>query len=157
MFGGQDIRSLEQDVGRQADGEGIRYHVVVQAGWQQLFGHRGAGQQGEGGLVLVDLGLGRRDIAARLFQQGLGLAQVEVGQDTNPGLADGDVIGVLARLQGLLRYGQYIPVGGQAQPSVGGRSDQRNRHGIAIFLGGEEVLQGGFFQAADAAEQVDFP
>ena len=67
------------------------------------------------------------------------------------------IVGALLRLEGGFRQLEILPIRSQGQIRVGDRGNQQDLRAAAGLLGGQVILQGLIFQAADAAEEVDFP
>jgi len=156
-LGLQDVGTAHQHLGRHAGRQGLhRGERVGQLRRQQALGHRHAGEQRERVLVLRHQRGVARHVGACGLQQGFGLAQVERRHRAGIEAALRQLVRFLPGLEGAARQRQALAVGGKAQPGVGDFGHQADLRTAARFLGAEIGLQRLFFQAAHAAEEVQF-
>ena len=162
LLGLANVGPLRQQVRRQAGRHGGQVGRVAQslagaqAGehvrWQGL-----AQQQHQGVLVQGALALLLRQRGARSLGQRDGLAVVQLGRHARVETQLGQLDRLFTGLQRVARNLQQLLVGQQRIPAAGHGGHQAGLRGAASFLGRQVLGQGGFLQAADAAEEVQLP
>jgi hypothetical protein len=118
-------------------------------------GRRVAGELGQQGVVLGALAFEGGQLAAGVEEQGFDLAQLEVGAAAHLGPPAHDAEGFLAGHQGLLGQHDALVEFAAQQVAVGELGDEAELEGLAGFVGGEELVEGGLVEALDAAPEVD--
>ena len=87
----------------------------------------------------------------------LRLIEIQFGGEPNIIAPFDQIVGGLLRLEGGLRQFEVFPIRGKGQIRVGDRGHQQDLRAAAGLLRGQVFFQRPIFQAADAAEEVDFP
>ena len=114
-----------------------------------------AGELDQQGVVLGALAFEGGQLAAGVEEQGLDLAQLEVGAAAHLGPPAHDAEGFLPGHQGLPGQHDALVEFAAQQVAVGELGDEAEFEGLAGFVGGEELVEGGLVEALDAAPEVD--
>lgn len=157
VLGLEDVRAPLQQVRRQTRRHFGQQGLVQAQALRQVRRDPGAQQQDQRILVLGYQAGVLRQGRAGAFHGGLRLAQVERGGDADVVAALGQVETLLVGAQGVLGQLQLRLVGLQRQ--VGGRhaGHQGGLRAALRLFGRQVLLQGLVAQAAQAAEEIEFP
>ena len=144
-FGGHPGRNLP---GRAYEGQGIR---------QQLCRHLRSDQKVQGVFVLSDQpGVEGRVHPCRIDSR-LRLSKLQFGREPDVVTLPDQIVGGLLGIQGGLGQLEGFPVRREGQVRVGDPGHQQDLRAVPRLLGGKVLLERLVLQAADAAEEIDFP
>ncbi len=97
------------------------------------------------------------DVGLGGIHLGLGAEEVEFRDEAELIAALDEVVGTLLSQQSGVGDFKAFAIGGEEQVSISHGGDQDNLGAAAGVFGGEVFLEGAVLEAADAAEEIDFP